>query len=120
MVLKNFEVSEDVKNAVSVFVEPGICGFSSIIRAHREGRRSAGLEIESGCEHIQRLARFLDGVVTIKELFLPLSRNPIYVSAERAGCHPSCPLPVAIVKAIEIAMEMALPKDVVIRIERDV
>jgi hypothetical protein len=46
-----------------------------------------------------------------------LSRNPIFVSAERARCHASCVIPVAVAKAAEVALEMALPRDVTITFE---
>jgi hypothetical protein len=55
--------------------------------------------------------------MTLKELFAPVNRNPVFVSAQRAGCHPSCPIPVAILKAVEVAMGMALPRDAVIKFE---
>lgn len=50
--------------------------------------------------------------MTLKELFMPLTKNPVYIAAEKAGCHPSCALPVAVIKAVEAALEMALPKAV--------
>jgi hypothetical protein len=78
------------------------------------------VEIHSQCEHIQHLATLLEDVITIKELFSPVSRNRIYSSVERAGCHLSCPIPSGVIKACEVAMDLALPKDVTIRIEKDV
>ncbi len=117
--MKDIEATDETKSAVKVTVEPGICGFSCEIRARREGSRSARLEIHSECEHIQYLATLLDDVITVKELFSPLSRNRIYSSVERAGCHLSCPIPAGIIKACEVAMDLALPKDVTIRIEKD-
>ena len=48
---------------------------------------------------------------------MPVTRNPVFLSAEHAGCHPSCPIPVAILKAAEVAMEMALPREVRIKFE---
>ena len=56
--------------------------------------------------------------MTLKELFMPVTRNPVYIAAEQSGCHPSCPIPAAALKAVEVAMEMALPRDVSIRFEQ--
>ncbi len=96
---------------IRVTVNPGICGFPCTIEAQREGKRAVRLEVRSECAHIQRLGSLL-GVITLKELFAPLTRNPIFLSAERARCHASCVIPVAVAKAAEVALEMALPRDV--------
>jgi hypothetical protein len=101
---------------VRVDVDPGICGFPCAIRARREGKREVKLDVWSECDHIQRLASLLE-VVSLKGLFSPLSRNPIFVSAEKARCHASCVIPVAMAKAAEVALEMALPRDVRITFE---
>lgn len=91
-------------------VDAGICGFDCTIQAAVKEKTTVRLVFsDSACEHIQRLGDRLREV-TLKELFMPLSRNPIFVSAERAGCHPACPVPAAVVKAAEVAMGLALPK----------
>lgn len=53
--------------------------------------------------------------LSLRDLFLPLSRNPVYQAVEKSGCHLSCPIPMAIIKAAEVALELALPKDACIR-----
>lgn len=50
--------------------------------------------------------------ISMAELFIPVTKNPIFQAAEKAGCHLSCPIPTALVKAAEIALELALPKGV--------
>ncbi len=98
-------------------VEPGICGFACVIKARKIGAREVSLEISgSDCEQIQRLAERLK-ILSIKELFTPLSRNPVYVATEKSGCHLSCAIPVAIIKAAEVALELALPQEVHIKFE---
>jgi hypothetical protein len=100
-----------------VAVDPGICGFPCIIESQREGKKTARVSIRSDCEQVRRLASFLH-VVTLTGLFSPLSRNPIFLSAERARCHASCVTPAAVAKAVEVALEMALPRDARIVFER--
>lgn len=96
-------------------VDPGICGFPCVIKARKTGARQVSLEISgSDCEQIKKMARHL-ATVSIKELFTPLSRNPVYAAAEKSGCHLSCAIPVAVVKAAEVALELALPQDVYIK-----
>ena len=74
--------------SIRVEIEPGICGFSCVIEARKEGLRIVSLKITgSECEHIKRLSE--DFVkMGLKDLFKPITKNPVYVSAQQAGCHP--------------------------------
>jgi hypothetical protein len=102
---------------ICVRVDPGICGFACIIKARKTGARQVSLVISgSDCEQIQRLAERL-ATLSMKDIFAPLSRNPVYISAEKSGCHLSCAIPVAIIKAAEVALELALPQEVHIKFE---
>ncbi len=103
---------------IRVEADPGICGFPCVIEAQKKGPRAVSLKIiGSECEHIKRLS---EDVVEmgLRDLFKPITKNPVYVSAQQAGCHPSCPVPVAVLKAVEVAMDMALPRDVRIKFEK--
>ena len=92
-------------------VEPGICGFSCQVRAKRTKRRSVQLEIAgSECKQILALSENLPEM-SVAELFIPVTKNPIFQAAEKAGCHLSCPIPTALIKAAEVALELALPKE---------
>ena len=104
---------EEKKSAdVSVSVEPGICGFDCVINVYRIDKRTVKIEISgSECKQIRRLSAELDEM-SLKELFTPMTRNPVYAAAQKSGCHPSCVLPTAVLKAVEAALEMALPRDV--------
>lgn len=95
-------------------VFPGNCGFSCAMRALPAGRRAVTLQLQSDCAQI-RLLGTLVPEVSLQELFLPLSRNPVFRGAERAGCHSACPIPAAIVKTAEVALGLALAQDVTIR-----
>jgi hypothetical protein len=100
-----------------VTVVPGICGFTCRIHARKKSSRQVAIEIrESNCLQIQRLADRLSEL-SFKDLFLPLTRNPVYIAAEKSGCHPSCLIPCAVLKAVEAAMGMALPRTVQIEFE---
>jgi hypothetical protein len=97
---------------VRVTVHPGICGFACTIRAQRMDRRTVAVTVSgSQCKQIQRLSGCVT-TLSLKDLFTPLTRNPVYTSAEQSGCHASCTIPSAIIKAAEVALEMALPRDV--------
>ena len=108
---------DDQPTEACVSVNSGICGFDCLIRARKVDKKTVSLIIEaSECKQIQQLAGLLDNL-TLKELFLPVTRNPVYILAQQSGCHPSCPVPVAALKAAEVALEMALPRNVLIQFE---
>jgi len=100
---------------VCIAVEPGSCGLSCRIEGWQNGKQAAGLRIlDSQCEMIQKLSNCFNEI-TMKDLFVPVTKNRIFLAAERAGCHLACPVPVAMVKILEISLGLAVPKDVSIR-----
>ena len=104
-------------NDTCASVNAGICGFTCRIKAWKIDKRTVGLKIsESECQQIQQLAELMRKL-TLNEVFMPVTRNPVYLAAEQSDCHASCPIPVAILKAAEVAMEMALARDASIRFE---
>ena len=104
---------------VYVTAEPGICGFPCTIKAQKSGNQTVTLEINgSECKQIQRMSSCLTGM-SLKELFMPLTRNPVYTAAEKSGCHPSCTIPAAVLKAVEVAFGMALPREVHIKFKNE-
>ena len=93
-------------------VDPGICGFTCIVKAQKNGSRTVAIEISgSGCKQIQKLSGLLQEM-SLKDLFKPITVNPVMLSAQSAGCHTSCTIPLAIFKTAEVALGMALPRDV--------
>jgi hypothetical protein len=99
-------------HAVQLIVEPGICGFSCTIRAQKSDNRTVAVQIgNSECKQIKRLSSHLTEI-SLGELFLPPTRNPVYIAAEKAGCHSSCAIPLAVLKAVEVALGVALPRQV--------
>jgi hypothetical protein len=100
---------------VCMTVDPGICGFPCVIKAGKMDARMVALEISgSDCGQIKKLSERLTRI-SLKDIFAPISRNPVYALTEQSGCHPSCPVPVAVIKAAEVALGMALPREVHIR-----
>ena len=100
-----------------VRVDPGICGFVCAVYAQKLEARKVKIDIEgSECKQIQRLSELITQI-GFRDIFLPLTQNPVFVSAEKAGCHPSCVIPAAVIKAAEVALGLALKRDVVIQFE---
>ena len=95
-----------------VAVDPGACGFTCVIRTRSLDKQSVSIEISgSECRQIQRLNERLDQL-SLRELFMPLTKNPVYQAAQASGCHASCAIPCAVIKAVEVAMGMAVARQV--------
>lgn len=102
-------------DGVCVRVDPGICGFACAVYAQKLEARKVKINIEgSECKQIQRLSELITQI-GFRDVFVPLTRNPVFVSAEKAGCHPSCVIPTAVIKAVEVVLGLALKCDVVIQ-----
>ena len=96
---------------IRIIVDPGICGFSCQVEARRQDKQHAAIEITgSQCELIQKLAENLKEI-SVEDIFTPHTRNPVFKAVEQAGCHLTCPVPVALLKAAEVVLELALPKE---------
>ncbi len=106
-------------NDACVAVEPGACGFACVIHTRCEDKRSVAIEIEgSECRQIQNLNERLN-TLSLRELFMPLTQNPVYQAAQASGCHASCAVPCAIIKAAEVSMGMAVARQVRLSFEQE-
>jgi hypothetical protein len=99
-----------MKDVVCVNVDPGICGFICSIKAWKE-EKILHFDIQSDCKQIQKLSSEI-GPMKMRDFFVPLTKNLIFLSAEKAKCHLACPIPTALIKCAEVVLELALPKDV--------
>ncbi len=102
---------------ITVSVIPGICGLTCKVVAYRKSKRVAAIEIlDSQCKMINNLSANLPEV-TISDLFKPHTKNLIFKSTEQANCHLCCPVPIAIIKASEVVLELALPQNVLLQFD---
>lgn len=97
---------------VTVYVDPGICGLNTVIRAYRLQRESVGITIKSDCKHVMALEDELQRLDLKDIVKVPINKNTIYEKASKCYLHPSCPIPCAVIKAAEVALELAAKKDV--------
>ena len=105
-------MSANSTDEVCLSVNPGVCGFTCLIHVRLNGRRDVSIAIEdSACRQIRCLSERLTAL-SLRELFMPLTRNPVYRAAELCGCHASCVIPSAVLKAVEVCMGMAVARDV--------
>lgn len=102
-----------------VKIHPGVCGFHTRIVSTADDMFNITFEITSDCPHIHQLAEQLQEVSAFQELRQPINETTPYKLAAACKTHAACPVPSAIIKAIEVAAGMALPADVHMTITRD-
>jgi hypothetical protein len=95
-------------------IQSGICGFAATVDARMHGSKCA-LVIESDCDAIQRLAAELTEVEPFQEITFR-GEGPRTLKLGAKHCyHPACPVPVGIIKAVEVEAGLALPADATIK-----
>ena len=95
----------------------GICGFSTLVQATMAGERCA-LTITSDCQSIQQLADVLTQVDPLREISFRGEVPTTHEMAAKYCQHAACPVPVGIIKAVEVEAGLALPADAAIRVSK--
>ena len=100
-------------------INSGICGFTTTVTARADGLSRVRLTIESECPAVQRLAEQLTEVDPLREI--TFRGNGPVVNKVAPDClrHAACPVPIGIIKAVEVSAGLALPADVTIRLAAD-
>lgn len=99
-------------------VHAGICGYTTTIEAQENSKYKVCLNIQSDCKHIQKLAENLSEVNALQEISYRRGMPEALTRGAEFCTHAACPVPVGIIKAVEVASGLALPKDVKIEIEK--
>jgi hypothetical protein len=98
-------------------IDSGICGFSATVESRMEGSKCV-LSIESDCDAVQRLAVDLPEVDPFQEISFR-GHGPLSLEMGAKHCyHAACPVPVGIIKAVEVAAGLALPADATIKLSK--
>lgn len=96
-------------------IQSGICGFTTVVEATADGR-VVNLDIKSDCKAIQKLAEDLKQVDPFQEISFRRSVPQVIQMGMQHCSHAACPVPVGIIKAIEVEANLALPADVSIKL----
>ena len=99
-----------------VVVDAGICGFSTTVEATKTGKRRVSIELTSDCEAVAEMNGELQDMGWLQALGPP-TNSAVWDCACQHLQHPCCPVPIGILKAMEVELDLALPKDVVIHFE---
>ena len=103
---------------VEVKVNPGVCGFSTIVKVNSEDMQNAVIEIVTECPNLKPLEKELKEVDGYEECFSKIGESVVYEMAKKYCRHTACPVPSAIIKGIEVACGLALPRDVEFKISK--
>ena len=99
-----------------VTVNPGVCGMVSTIDVSRDGQWQVKLIINSDCDMVKELGEKL-AQIDLRDALKSQAESIVYEWASRVRSHAACPVPMAILKAIEVEAKMALPRPVSITFE---
>jgi hypothetical protein len=95
----------------------GICGFTTQVKATMDGQ-VCNLAIESECAAIQKLASELTQVNPFQEISFRRQTPRTHEMGAKYCTHAACPVPVGIIKAVEVAAKLALPADATIKLSK--
>lgn len=96
-------------------INAGICGMKTTVEAHMlDG--VCNLTIESDCANIRRLAEELKQVNPYQEISHRRGGPLTLQTAVKYCPHAACPVPVGVIKAIEVEAKLALPANVSITV----
>lgn len=98
-------------------INSGICGFTATVRAKMDGRKCV-VSVQSDCDAVQRLGEELAEVEPFEEITFR-GEGPRTLRLGAKHCyHTACPVPVGIIKAIEIEAGLALPAEASIKLSK--
>ena len=101
-----------------VVIRSGACGFTTTVTAEKGPDKTVRITILSDCEQVRKMQEDI-GTLERMDAFKGFAENPVYRSAAKRLKHVACPVPSGVLKALEVAAGLNLPKDAVICFEKD-
>ena len=99
-----------------VTVNPGVCGFIATIEIDKIDKKKLSCTIKSDCQLVAALAASLTEIDKFDAL-RPKDQSGLHQTLAQQQMHMACPVPVGILKAVEVEAGLALPRDVSIHFE---
>ena len=101
----------------TVTVDAGVCRFKTVITAEMDEEMNITYKVKSECPAVREMAKSMRPVPLFEAIAMPFAENVIYKDFACNLQHVACPVPCALVKTAEVTGEMALKKEVSIKIE---
>lgn len=105
---------------VIVDVFAGICGFTTIIDVRNQGGYTAQLGLETECPNLKKVAdRLGEAPLNVMNELFKKGESQVFKVCGETIPHVSCPVPAAILKALEVGVGLALPSDPTITFRKE-
>jgi hypothetical protein len=101
-----------------VTLHAGACGFKVVVKAEKTGKNLFRVNLVSPCEMVKRLNQELSEREFGTEVLSSIKNSEIYGLSSKHIKHVACPIPSAILKAIEVEAGLAVPRDIKIKVEK--
>ena len=102
-----------------VRIQAGACGYTTVVKVLALNKNQVHINIITACRALQRLNEELGVIDWTKGVFDRFCDSIIYKSAHKTLKHTDCPVPMAIIKAIQVEIKGAIPKDLTLTFEKD-
>lgn len=99
-------------------IHAGVCNFTTTVQVDSEDLQTATIQIRTECPSLKPLEAETLEVDGFTECFGKVGEGEIYGWCRTHCRHAACPVPTGIVKAVEVACELALPKPVNIELTK--
>lgn len=99
---------------IKIIVDSGICGFTVEITAKKDKDKKINISLDTECEMVKEMLEDIS-TLDLRDALSGYLNNPVYRSASKHISHVACPVPAAILKAIEVQAGVCLPQDVNIK-----
>lgn len=91
-------------------IDAGVCGFFTEVRAVSEDAQNVQIDISSTCPHVTAAAGELTNVDAYVEIFTKPAGTRTYEVLSQHIPHVACPVYTGVLKTIEAAANLALPR----------
>ena len=102
----------------TVKIDAGICGFTTIVDAESEDSQFVKLDIKTDCPNFPKFVEEIREVDAFQEIEPDTKKGKILSLWPQYLHCAACPVPSGIIKAVEVAAGLALPKDVCIKVSQ--
>ena len=99
-------------------VHAGVCGFTTVIDAESDDGQDVTLQIHTDCPNYKPLEGKTCEADAFEACFAKVGEGFAYELCRPYCKHAACPVPAGIIKAIEAACGLALPREARIEVEK--
>jgi len=102
----------------TVDVDAGVCKMRTTIHAVQDDATCmVHVDIKSDCPNVLKFSWRFPDINPYTEIESPITETETYKHASEHLPHAACPVPCAIIKAVEVASDLGIKRDVTINIK---